>query len=95
MLPPVLELTVKLLISAELVGGGMNFNSNAAAGLISLMGIVLLGNCVRPQAPEVGAPTQAALTLNGSKIMISEGNTPVRSSAVGTVVVVVDAVRWR
>src|SRR5271156_673618 len=90
--PPELELTVKLFVSPGPVGLGMNFNSSSAAGLMEAVGMELLANCVRPQAAADGmaAGASAVLTLRGSKIGTSAGNTPVRSSMVGTVVVVVD-----
>src|ERR1700735_2087222 len=66
----------------------MNFSSSNPAGLITA--IVLQANCVRAQPVPVAI--HPALTLSGSKIGMSAGNTPALSPTVGTVVVkVVDA----
>ena len=92
-------MTTKLLVIAVgsvFVGRGINFNSSMAAGLIDAVGILLPANCVRLQFGAAADATQAALTLSGSKILkpVAE-KSPLRSGIVGTVVVVVDAVRCR
>src|SRR6478752_3235656 len=83
--PPVLAALMKLFVKAPLVGNGMNWSRNCEVGLIRPAGITLPAKAVRLLSVVRGL----GLTVSGSKMVGTPAaeKSPVRSAAVGTVVV--------
>src|ERR1700722_11231897 len=76
---------MKLFVKAPLVGSGINLSRNCDVGLIRLAGMTLPANGVRVLSVVRGS----GLTESGSKRVGTPAaeKSPVRSAAVGTVVV--------
>src|SRR5882724_4195944 len=84
--PPVLEALMKLFVNAVgLVGSGINWSKNCDVGLMRPAGIMLPANAVRVLVVVRGFGS----TESGSKMVGTPAaeKSPVRSAAVGTVVV--------